>query len=268
MTLSFDGTKDEQAHQWTKVLVFRHTNEPAASMLTFESSGDVAVADPSLLAEATGAFYESHGDGSCTGEPIDSENSPLALQEPAGLLPGLLGAEEAGSETANEVVANRYTFDQRALAESGRTETSGEVWVASEGGYLVRFLRTSRADASYWGEGMDGAMTWGYELTDINQPQEIVLPAGCQVDAPAMPDAVNVLNLPRSMGYDTLSSVADVTAFYQEQLPSRGWTIDSDPLVGEGGSLTQFAKGNDVLNVVVNTGDNGTRVDILLTTAE
>lgn len=237
-------------------------------MLTYESSGDVAVPDPSLVAEATGAYYESQADGSCTGEPIDSESSPLALQEPVGLLPGLVGAEEAGSETANEVTANHYTFDQRALAESGRAETNGEVWVAVEGGYLVRFVRTSRADASYWGEGMDGVMTWDYELTAINQPLDIELPAGCQVDAPAMPDAVNLLNLPRSMGYDTPSSVADVTAFYREQLPSQGWTIQEDPLDGEGGSLTRFAKGNDVLNVVVNTGEDGTRVDILLTTAE
>jgi hypothetical protein len=115
---------------------------------------------------------------------------------------------------------------------------------------------------------MDGVMTWDYELTQIDQPLDIALPAGCQVDAPAMPDAFNLLSLPRSMGYDTPSSVAEVTAFYREQLPSQGWTIDSDPLDGEGGSLTGFVKGNDVLNVVVNTGDNGTRVDILMTTAE
>jgi hypothetical protein len=267
LNVSFEGTKDGQPHHWSKVYVFTHNKEPAGSLLTIDSSGDAVPEDPDALAEASGAFYESRPDGSCTGNPIEPENSAIAFQEPAGLLPGLLGAEEAGSEAVNEVAASHYVFDERAMAEAGRAETDGEIWVAADGGYVLKYVRTTTATAAYFGDGVAGTITWDYELAEINQPQEIVLPPGCQVDAPTMPDAVNVLILPDWMGFDTPSSVADVTAFYQEQLPDQGWTISSDPLVGEGNSLTMFAKGADVLNILVNTGDNGTRVDILLTTA-
>jgi hypothetical protein len=267
LSLAFDGTRDGQAVQWTKTLTFRHTVEPDISMLTVETTGDAVASEPDVLAEATGALYQHHADGSCSGQPLDADIT-IALHEPAGLLPGLLGAEETGQETMNAVPANRYSFDQRALAESGRTESAGEVWVAVEGGYVVRFVRTTQADASYFGDGLVGSMTWTYDLTQIDQPLDIRLPDGCRVDAPIMADAENVLNLPEALGYDTPSSVNDVTAFYREELPKDGWETTGDPLDGEAGTLTRFTKGDEVLNVIVNTGDSGTRVDVIMSTAE
>lgn len=267
LSVAFNGTREGQAAQWTKTLTLRHTAEPAVSMLTVATTGDAAAPDPDVLAEATGAFYQYHADGSCSGQPLDADVT-IALYDPAGLLPGLLGAEEAGQETTNRVLANRYTFDQRALGESGRTESAGAVWLTVDGGYVVRFERTTQADASYWGEGQEGSMTWTYELTQVDQPMDIQLPIGCQVEAPVMADAENVLNLPEALGYDTPSSVDDVTAFYRAELPDDGWAITGDPLDGEAGTLTRFVRAHDALNVIVNTGDSATRVDIILSSAE
>jgi hypothetical protein len=264
LVVSFEGTKDGQPHQWSKTITLVHTGEPLASMLTIESSGDVAAADPAVIAEATGALYQIGPDGTCTGEPLDPTSSPIALQEPAALLGGLLGAEETGSEEANGVAALHYTFDERAMAESGRAETDGEVWVAADGGQVVRYVRTTSADAAYFGEGVEGTATWAYDLTEIGEQPAIALPPGCQVDAPSMVDATNLQVLPTWMGFDTTASVEEVTAFYQGQLPGRGWASSGDPLVDPVATAASYARGNEELTVIAIAGDTGTRVDILL----
>ena len=267
LEVAFQGTLDGQPQQWSMTYTFLHAREPLASVLTIDGSGDVVAPDPAVMAELGGLLYQSFGDGSCTANPIELENSPLALHEPARLLSGLLGAEEAGTEPANEVASLHYTFDERAMAESGRAETNGEVWVAVDGGHVLTYVRTTTADAAYFGGVMAGTMTWAYDLTEINQLPEIILPPSCQIDAPSMPDATNLQMLPSWMGFDTPSAVSEVTAFYLEQLPSRGWTPNGDPLIGDGTEVTVYAKGDELLNVIAIAGQPATRVDILLSTA-
>jgi hypothetical protein len=189
--------------------------------------------------------------------------------EPAGLLPGLLGAEEAGTETVNGTAANHYTFDERALLESAVADTTGEVWLASDGGYVLKLTRSTTAGTDYFG-GASGSMTWQYDLTEINQPLDMALPAGCQIDAPAMPDAANLVVLPRSMGFDTASSVADIRQFYGDELAARGWTPSGEPLVAPDSLLIAFAKGGEVMQVMATPAEagTGTHVDVLLSKSE
>ncbi len=267
LTVSFDGTANGQARTWSKSYRLQHTAQPTVSALVIEASGDAETPDPAVLAEAAGAAYQRSADGTCSGRPLDPANSIVVAREPAGLLPALMGAEEAGSETANGVAANHYTFDGRAMLESGGPVTTGEVWVASDGGYVIKFLRSTTADATYFGDGLPGKMTWDYELTDINQPGPIVLPAGCQLDAPIMGDSSNVLILPRYAGFDTASSVADVVAFYKQQMPSIGWAVKSEPFEGSDRAAIEFSKGAQVTTLIVTTTENGTRVDLALTGA-
>jgi hypothetical protein len=267
LNVSFVGTRDGQPHEWSQTQSLLHAEEPWASILTIESGGDVVAADPAVVAETAGILYQSYRDGSCTGEFLDPEDSILAFREPAGLLAGLLGAEESGPDTANDVAALHFTFDERAMAESGRAETEGEVWVAVDGGQVVRYVRTTTADATYFGEGVEGTITWAYDLTGIDGLYEIILPPGCQIDAPSLPDATNLVMLPQWMGFDTSSAVSDVTAFYQQQLPGRGWTLSGEPFIGGSTELTVYAKGSDLLNVVVVANETATRVEILLSTA-
>jgi hypothetical protein len=267
LTVSFVGTNDGSPHEWTQTRTFVHTEEPLGSMLTIESSGDIDAANPAVVAETAGALYESFNDGSCTGGPIEAEDSLLTLEEPVGLLAGLLGAEEAGTDRANDVAALYYTFDERAMGELGRAETDGEVWVAVDGGYVLRYVRTTGADAAYFGEGLEGTVTWAYDLTGIDQLPGIVLPPRCQIDAPKMEDATNLQVLPEWMGFDTPSSISDVTAFYEEQLPARGWTRSGDQLIAPETEFTNYSRGDELMTVIATVGDTGARVNVLLSSA-
>lgn len=229
LTVSFDGTKDEQPHQWSSTYEVLYTKEPVARQVTIQQTGDRSEEEPelpALMAEKDGAAYEIGADGSCTASVFDPQNPLMGLLDPAGLLTVVFGAEEAGQETVNGVAAAHYTFDERALVQNGRNKSTGEMWVASEGGFIVRYLVTTMGNADYFGGGMEGVLTRDYQLTEINQPLTIELPADCPpglVNAPLLSDASNVMSLPGLLAYDTGISVLEARAFYEQELSRLGW---------------------------------------------
>jgi hypothetical protein len=267
LTLSFAGSQDGKNQQWSKTYVMLTTKEPAARQLTIEKSGDNSDTDPVFMAETGGAAYTRRGTNACTATVIDSGNSLANGWEPAGFLAGVTGAQSAGSQTVNGVTADHYTFDERALGQVGIAKSTGEMWVASKGGYLVKYVLTTKGDANYFGAGIAGTLTWDYELTDANQPAGIQLPKDCpagMVSAPQLPDATNVRNVPGLLTYDTSSSLADAVAFYQKQIPGLGWTPLGDPAINDTTALLDFTQADQTLTVTITAGDSGTKVHILL----
>ncbi|HEX7567851.1 MAG TPA: hypothetical protein VF355_04735, partial [Anaerolineaceae bacterium] len=112
-------------------------------------------------------------------------------------------------------------------------------------------------------EGIEGTLTWDYELTGVNQPVAFSLPTDCpagMVNAPQLPDASNVQNVPGLLTYDTASSSADAAAFYQKQIPPLGWTLLSDPVLNDTTALLDFTQGDQTMTVIITAGDAGTKV--------
>jgi len=271
LVLSFEGTRDGQTQQWSRTYVMLTTKEPAARLLTIDKTGDASNPDPVFIAEMDGAAYERRGENNCIANAIDQGNLPAEQLEPASFLTGVIGAEEAGSDTINEIAVDHYTFDERALGQSGVTQSTGEMWVASEGGYLVKYLLTTKGDADHFGEGIEGALTSTYELTDVNQPITFKLPDDCPaglVDAPLLPDASEVLNVPGMLKYDTATSLADASAFYQEQLSDLGWRLIGEPAITETTVWMDLAQGNQIMSVMISTDGAGTKVNIVLGKAQ
>jgi hypothetical protein len=87
------------------------------------------------------------------------------------------------------------------------------------------------------------------------------------VDAPLLPDATNVLNVPSLLAYDTASSSTDAAAFYQEQLPVLGWTLTGEPAIAETTGFLSFEQGDQEITVIITVGAQGTNVQILLAKA-
>jgi hypothetical protein len=197
------------------------------------------------MAELEGVAYERKGEDACMGYPADQVNPSIRDLEPAAQLASLFGAEEAGTEDLNGVQAVHYIFDERALAESGLNKSTGELWLAAEGDYVLRYRLSTTGDESYFGEGMQGVMMWDYELTQVDQPLTIELPADCPpglIAAPLLPDAVNAERLPGATLYSTAASVAEVQTFYEQELPKLGWTALSSDEFGlpEGISAEEY----------------------------
>ena len=268
LTITFDGTNAAQPSKWSTTTVMMTAKEPAARQLTVTSSGDVP--DPTTLfrAELNGATFDKRGDEPCVADVIGADPEAAPLVGPAKALSAVIGADAAGSETMNGTAADHYTFDERAILQTGRSTSTGEAWVATNGGYVVKYLLQSKAGAGLFGDGIDGTITWDYELTGVDQPIAMSLPEDCPaglVDAPTLPDAANVDNLPGLLTYDTSTPVADVVAFYQTELASRGWTASEDATIDDTSAAIEFTQGSATLVLTVTVDGSVTSVQLLAT---
>ena len=87
--------------------------------------------------------------------------------------------ELVGSETLNGVGTDHYVFKLSGLGvESGAdvTTNQGEYWIAQDGGYLVKYVLVAEEQTE---PGKPIRFSVSIELTSINQPVEITLPAEC-----------------------------------------------------------------------------------------
>jgi hypothetical protein len=268
LNISFNGTHNGQPQKWSKIYVMLMLKEPEARQLTIDTNNGVSNPVALTMAEMDGADYQVDGKKNCTASVVEPGNSLSDRLEPVSFLHYVIGAKEAGSETVNGVTTNHYQFDQNALGEQNLGQSSGEVWVASSGGFVVKYLLTTKAKADYFGDGIEGTLTSDYELTDVGKPVKIQLPAVCpagMIDVPKLPDASNVDNEPGILTYTTSSSAADVAAFYQKQLPGLGWTLQGQVDVADGKALMDFING--ILDISISiTSDAGlTTVNIVST---
>lgn len=262
LTLSFDGTRQGQAEIWSETYLMRFQTDTAVRQLTIERSGDLADLEPVFMAEANETAYERSGAISCTAYQIETGNSLGDRIEPAGFLNYVIGADEAGSETVNDIAATHYTFDQHALGQQDLTQSTGEMWVAVDGGYIVKYVVTTKGSADYFGEGIEGTLSYDYELAEVNQPVEFNIPSDCPpgvIDAPRLEDASNVVSELGLLTYATASSVQDAAAFYQQELSKIGWqAVESS--VSDTSALLAFEKDNETMFVSMTAETGSTSV--------
>jgi hypothetical protein len=267
VTITFDGTQNGTAQKWTKAYTMLAANDPKARQWTIERTSGTADSTSEFKAELGGLDYQATGKTACTADLIQQDYLLADHLEPASFLPAIIGADEAGSGKVNGVAVDHYTFDQHALGEDGLTESTGELWVAKDGGYLVKYVLTRKGKAETFGEGVEGAQTVDYELTNPNKPPKIQIPDDCpagMVDAPLLPDAANIARSPGRLAYATSSSVKDAAAFYQKQLPQAAWKPNGDSVVTANAGFLSYKLVDQTLTLVITAKDAKTTVTILL----
>ena len=259
LSVTFDGTVEGSPVNATSSASMRVT--PVGSDLTIDRGSN---GPTSYRADVAGISYATEGDGACTAVPTAEGESLADLDEPASQLHALVGADEAGSETVNDLPTRHYTFDERALGPINVTTASGEVWVADPGGYVVRYRLSLDAGPAYLGEGTSGTRTVDYDLTDPNGSVAIELPEDCpaQSDVPVPPDATDVVRLPGIVSFQSTMSLKQAAKFYTTQLRSLGWKADK--LLGVAAPVTTamlgFTKGEGALTIVMH--DRSGSIDV------
>jgi hypothetical protein len=168
-----------------------------------------------------------------------------------------------GNETVNQIPTIHYHFDQNALpVTEPKPSISGEIWMAEQGGTLVKYIMKAAMPSKTSGVGPEVAQSWTYELSQVNSVESIPLPKGCMVvpvDIPVMPDATNVRRRSGIMEYETASSAPEVVAFYFQNLGSLGWSAKQEEPTGElkiplGLS---FFSGDQLLSIDVDNAETG-----------
>jgi hypothetical protein len=151
LTVAFEGSLEGEPQQWTSTSEMLRTADPTAAQLTVANTGDLPAADPSYLVETSGTEYRRDPAGTCIAAVADPNRSLATLFEPAGGLAGVMGADSLGERVIGGIATVGYEFDERAVGQAGIADASGEVWVATDGGYIVEYTMTSEAPTSLGG---------------------------------------------------------------------------------------------------------------------
>jgi len=151
-----------------------------------------------------------------------------------------------------------YRFDQLALPHFRSVgDVSGDVWVAENGGYVLRYSLTAAAPQKSSGKGLEVSQTYRYELTpDSPAP---TLPKGCApvpVDLPVVDGAQNVNRAGGLVTFDTASKPRAVIDFYEQKLPALGWKAEKAGPAGEVSLPVFYDFTNGGLRLTVNLTTN------------
>jgi hypothetical protein len=115
----------------------------------FVLSGDVGEAHYSRAGESGDCSVQWGSDAKLEGA------QPVRL---ASFLPPVNSAKTAGEETVEDISARHYTFDAANIGLAKDAKAAGEVWIAEQGGYVVKYVLQiegggSASAAEHWPPG-------------------------------------------------------------------------------------------------------------------
>ncbi len=201
----------------------------------------------------------------------------------------------SGTETVNGVEAKHCTFTEEDIADADVSIESlqGDVWVAVDGNYIVKYTMTASGYESAEPDQEDlfgfGDVSFEYNLTDVNGDFTITLPPAAENasgmgfgeesgdtgdsgagtgggagtgDIPVLDDAEELLTMGSDfVSYYTATPVADVAAYYRQELPALGWTENADQSYSDDSTaLLNFEKDGRTLMVTVTVEEDRTNV--------
>lgn len=262
VVMTFSGANAARPLNWSETWTITSISDPRAYLLSLDLTSNGS-ASPGFWLEGLvdGVAYSRGGtDATCSAWLPDEEDSSAIATgpfNPLEYLPPVAGAVREGSpELLDGILAQRYVFDEVAVDAAGVAKATGELWVSVEAGYLLKYDLQAQGGAAYFGENVEGTITWAYTLSQRDQVREIPLPEDCPpglVDLPTPADASDVSSQPGFMGYMTASSPQQVATFYQQALPSAAWQADEVPVVNEDSAHLAYIQADRRLTITVST---------------
>ena len=270
---TFDG-KDEQGKpqkggmEWLQEAI----KETKESHIRFTSTGDAAQANSKpgtfelYQVGASSYIYSPDGqaDQQCMGMTSDqSGQDRSAFFKPGDIVGGLKQAKLVGKgETINGVVADHYSFDQNAVTFGSFESAKGDVWIAQDGGYPVKYVGTATGKGTILaGKTAEGTFTWEYHVEDANQVESIVLPQECESQKPAddipVPENATAKNsFGKLITFKSTDAPAEVATFYKKALPEQGWAAGDASALGDLQTLS-FTKAERKLSITITKAESG-----------
>ncbi len=277
-TLSFDGTDAEgNPTSGTIELIELVDNAGAARRFTVTQLGLVEVEQaPETfdLFVADGQVYmlnADQGENACVSFPDTGEMSMSGfLDETDGMFLGdLERARPVGQgETVSGVSTDRYEVSE---TQDG-VDVRGEIWIANDGGFVVRYTGTGDvAEPAAPDEGLgivEGTVNWEYLVSAINSADAIELPTECanldtgsaELPIPAFPGATLDFSTGSLSSYTVDAPVAEVADFYRSALLAEGWTLADDSDLGEAGLSLTFTRDDASIQMFVTTEEGQTQI--------
>jgi len=227
LVVAFHGQKAGQPYQWSNHYSRDYSRQANGDFLLLKTS-ESGQADHERL---IGSLDQAHYSRRSQNEPCLVNWGSLAegageILNPASLLPAVSGTIDESAASSNGIASVHYRVNE----QSGKNSMQGEVWIAQEGGFIVRYTLSIQGDESIFGQGISGEKTYSYELTQVNTLGDPLLPQGCEpvlTDFPVYADAKNLRRQPNGVDYTSQAKPDEISQFYQDQLIQQGWLLVS-----------------------------------------
>lgn len=268
LTITFDGERNGVAEQWSQTETSLTSRDPLLAQFSSARTGSGAYTLE--YAAVDGVDYDVDADGRCESTTPEQDGLPdefAPRRHPVEMLFGFAGGDKAGTETIGGMEAVHYTFDERALGLAAPTTAAGDVWVATTGGYIVRYSLVMDGPSPYVGK-VSGRYTLDYELQPLAAPPAVEVPLACRaglVDVPSPADATDLVSQQGMQTFTTSGTPADVQAWYEGQLVAAGWVAATAPLVEGDAVLLTFDRAGQRLVVSISSTGAATAVIVLVT---
>jgi hypothetical protein len=298
-TMTFDGTSEGETVNGAINMSIAYTSEPPAQHITMSLEGyDI---DPELAGFSNFEFYimEDTAYLSMGGEegwlafPNDPEESisdefmsyqdfvDLPEKAKRKLLP----------ENVNGVMSWHYVIDEADLQEElgAYDEISADVWIAVDGGYLVKMDLTmsgSFASEDLGDQPIDeGTMNIVFNMRNVNEDFTIELPPEAAAaepfsfdedmfdmgewtreDVPLPDDAEIDFAMEGMVSAYTSLTFDEAVEFMLTQLEANGWVAEEEPWESENSYWADFVKDGETLSLMIDPAyDETDRISIMVT---
>ncbi|MCC6603765.1 MAG: hypothetical protein IT327_11175 [Anaerolineae bacterium] len=286
MTISTSVTETTQVIRATIIV----STDPPQSQMTFAFEGagveEMAGMDSMSMTQIEGTSYMNVPEFGCISmSATEAEDAFAESLDANEFLEDIGEAELVGEETINGIETLHYTFDETAIQDETTqfNWAQGDVYIAKEGNFVVRFRIEGEGNVSNLGmamvEGEEdttaeeavGLMVVQMDLTNVNEPVSITIPAECEnsgladADYPVLEDAYESGSFGGIVTYKTNTPFADAVTFYQESLAAAGWVYQEEAsFIMEGSTaLMYFDQGDRSLTVTI-TEDTGTEAFVVV----
>lgn len=278
--ISLDGTSADQPVQGTLSMLLEFTSVPVAQHMTLSIEGlDMGLEGMNSieLYVIEGVTYTSFGDEwmAFPGSTLDEMEDALLFPQDFLDLPPTANRRLL-PETVNGISTWHYVLDENDIPEdeaAGIDSLEADVWVAREGGYLVKMEAILTGAAT--GTGLEdeffdeGTVELFFQMSEINQEFTIELPPEAasasefpldglstafewgREDVPLPADASVDFSTETLVSFVTELSIEDTAGFMLEGLQANGWALNGDPLTYEGGYTASFTKGTETLSLTI-----------------
>ena len=211
------------------------------------------------------------GENNCVSFASEDKNNQLAkAMFSPDALGSLNGAKYVGTETVNGIKAKHYRYDEKAIALTGFSKVSGEIWIAVDGGYVIKDSMQWQGSAGLFGAGGggQGEGKWGWDLSDINAAVSIKAPPNCggATNAlPILPDAKGKASFGDITTYTSATKLEDAAAFYKKEMVAAGWKLDAEQAATAQMSMLSFTKDAQKAQVTITADQGKTTVMVMIT---
>ncbi|MEN6482836.1 MAG: hypothetical protein ABFD29_11785 [Anaerolineaceae bacterium] len=277
--LLVSGKKEDGAEVNETTRYFYEINrlQPATHFL-LETGNEVDSASPAVALETYevgGNYYmlSYAADGTVSCFPINSQDSAGMMNIPDLMIPPENFTDEhlvKRGELINAIKTDHYKMNEAMMGEGDYNVQAGDVWVAQEGGYIVRSSAEITGDVSGMaGKLTDGSMTWSYELSEVNQIDSLEIPQTCVAATektagfPLPENAANFSQFGNLISFESPDSVEKIGEFYKEEMPANGWTLGAENSYDTMATLT-YSKSGGSASIMI-TGLDGGGTSILIT---